>query len=262
MSPKWLLVTVATLCGLWAGTTKSSVVFQHLHSFLGLIGPTRPLIQSRDGNLYGTTSGGGAGDGTVYRITINGTFSVLYSFTGRNDGAAPHAGLVQARDGNLYGTTSAGGDTGYGTIYRVTTNGTFSVLYSFTGRTDGAAPNAGLVQARDGHLYGTTPGSGANSNGTLFRITTNGTFTTLYSFSGGDGNDPEGGLVQAADNNLYGTTSKGGSGTNGTVFRVTTDGTLTTVYSFTGWNDGAAPNAGLVQASDGNLYGTTYRGGD
>src|SRR5437899_6479474 len=102
-SPKWPWLTAAAFCALFAGTTRAGVVFQHLHSF-GRTAPVAPLIQSRDGNLYGTTSGGGdTGDGTVYRITTNGTLTVLYSFTGGNDGAARRAGLVEARDGNLYG---------------------------------------------------------------------------------------------------------------------------------------------------------------
>lgn len=190
------------------------------------------------------------------------TLIPLYSFTGGNDGDNPIAGLVQANDGNLYGTTSEGGTNGYGTIFRITTSGVVTPLYSFTNGDDGAHPYAGLVQASDGNLYGTAADGGTNDDGVVFRVTTNGVLTPLYSFTGAhDGADPRGGLVQASDGNLYGTTADGGTNSDGTVFRITTNGTLKSLYSFTGGHDGTFPEATLVQASDGNLYGTTYQGG-
>ena len=149
----------------------------------------------------------------------------------------------------------------------------FSYLYAFcpTGNcTDGEFPQAAPIQATDGNLYGTTTGGGANSVGTVFRITPTGTLTTLYSFCSqtgcADGGDPEAGLIQASDGNLYGTTAGGGGSSNpsGTVFRVTPTGTLTTLYSFcsqTNCADGANPKTGLIQATNGNLYGTTSEGG-
>jgi uncharacterized repeat protein (TIGR03803 family) len=225
------------------------------------------LVQASDGNLYGTTEEGGTnGDGTVFQITTNGAEAVLYSFTGGNDGRYAFGGLVQASDGNLYGTTGNGGTNGYGTVFRMTINGALTSLYSFTGGNDGGNPLAGLVQASDGNLYGTTAYD--NTLGTVFRITTNGALTTLHFFYGGsDGGYPQAGLVQASDGNLYGTTEFGGvanwyAGSGGTVFRITTNGALTSLYSFTGGNDGGNPLAGLVQASDGNLYGTTFYGGN
>jgi len=180
------------------------------------------------------------------------------------------AGLVQASDGNLYGTTAY--DNTLGTVFRITTNGALTTLHFFYGGSDGGYPQAGLVQASDGNLYGTTEFGGvanwyAGSGGTVFRITTNGALTSLYSFTGGnDGGNPLAGLVQASDGNLYGTTFYGGN-TNlngygyGTVFRITTNGVETVLYSFTGEGDGGNPVAGLVQASDGKLYGTTEYGG-
>ncbi len=143
-----------------------------------------------------------------------------------------------------------------------------TTLYSFTGGNDGRSPD-GLVQGSDGYLYGTTSGGGTNNNGTVFKISANGAFTTLYSFGGNDGAGP-GGLVQGSDGNFYGTTSGGGI-TNfnvdvglfygcGTVFKISANGGLTSLYSFTGGNDGAGPG-GLVQGSDGNFYGTAGWGG-
>ncbi|HLW84977.1 MAG TPA: choice-of-anchor tandem repeat GloVer-containing protein [Candidatus Sulfotelmatobacter sp.] len=138
---------------------------------------------------------------------------------------------------------------------------TFNTLYNFSG-TDGAAvATAGLIQATDGNLYGATTGGGANSDGTVFKITPTGTLTTLHSFDGTDGASPWGRLVQATNGNFYGTTTGGGA-TNGygTVFKITTSGTLTTLHSFDG-TDGEAPYAGLVQATNGNFYGTEEDGG-
>ena len=206
--------------------------------------------------------------GPVVPVAGQVQFQALYSFTGGGDGSNPNAGLVQASDGNLYGTTYNGGTIGVGTVFRITTNGAYTSLYSFSGNvyggTDGGNPYYGsLVQASDGNLYGTTEEGGTNGDGTVFQITTNGAEAVLYSFTGGnDGRYAFGGLVQASDGNLYGTTGNGGTNGYGTVFRMTINGALTSLYSFTGGNDGGNPLAGLVQASDGNLYGTTFYGGN
>jgi uncharacterized repeat protein (TIGR03803 family) len=251
--------------------------FKSLYSFNGYSDggwPMAALVQGRDGNFYGTTSVGGPnGDpyyeygGTVFKITPSGALTNLYSFTGGPDGGSPMAALVQGSDGNLYGTTegmnSSAGTWIYGTVFKITTNGDLTTLYSFTGDTNGGNPTAGLVQGRDGNFYGTTSGGGAGF-GTVFEITTNGVLTTLHSFSGySDGGNPTAGLVQGSDGNFYGTTSGGGSGQDpqGTVFEITTNGDLTTLYNFTGDSDGGSPTAALVQGSDGNFYGTTGNGG-
>jgi len=291
--------------------------------------PYAGLIQASDGNLYGTTFQGGANDsGTVFRITSGGALTTLYSFCsqpgplgppfGCADGVSPSVGLIQASDGNLYGTTPSGGATnpiglggpnGIGTVFRITLGGTLTTLYSFCSQpqcADGGQPTAGLIQATDGNLYGTTEstafklslegalttlytfcsvdcplpsgliqatdgnfygttvGGGTSDDGTVFKMTPAGALTTLYSFCSRpgctDGEGPLTGLIQASDGNFYGTTPLGGGSGVGTVFKITPGGTLTTLYTFSDGSDGASPIAGLLQATDGNFYGTTMGG--
>jgi len=232
------------------------------------------LIQGTDGNLYGTTQAGGVYDqGTVFKVTAGGTPTTLYSFCSQincTDGAEPAAGLVQATNGNFYGTTVEGGANGiYGTVFEITPAGQLATLYSFCsqpGCTDGFYPYAGLVQASNRNLYGTTLYGGASGRGTVFEITPAGQLTTLYSFCAQtnctDGAEPFSGLVQAGGS-FYGTTEGGGANGRGTVFEITPAGQLTTLYSFcaqTNCTDGEFPYAGLVQAG-GNFYGTTLEGG-
>jgi uncharacterized repeat protein (TIGR03803 family) len=255
--------------------------FTTLHSFDGLNGaePFAALVQGTDGNFYGTTYRGGANGsaGTVFRVTRLGALTTLFTFCSQaecTDGYEPYAGLVQALDGNFYGTTSNGGaNTAGGTIFKITPGGALTTIYSLGsqgGSTDGSHPQAGLVQAANGDFYGTTTEGGANgSGGTVFKITPAGTLTTLHSFCPqgdcSDGAVPEAGLVQATNGDFYGTTTQGGANLGGTVFRITPSGALTTLYSFcsqSGCTDGEDPHAGLVQGTNGNLYGTTFEGGD
>jgi uncharacterized repeat protein (TIGR03803 family) len=135
---------------------------------------------------------------------------------------------------------------------------TFSVLYNFTGSSDGAYPYAGVVRDNAGNLYSTTEGGGSGY-GVVFKVDSSGTETVLYSFSGGsDGANPFAGLVRDAAGNLYGTTAYGGSTGVGTVFKVDTSGAETVLYSFTGGTaDGCYPFGGLLRDKAGNLYGTT-----
>jgi uncharacterized repeat protein (TIGR03803 family) len=174
----------------------------------------------------------------------------------------PQAALIQATDGNFYGTSSSGGDANAGTVFQLTPAGALTRLYSFTGGADGGYPFAGLVQGADGNFYGTSSSGGAAGAGTIFQITSSGSFTVLYSFTGGaDGANPYAGLIPGADGNFYGTSSSGGSSYAGTVFQLTPAGTFAVLYSFTGGADGGYPIGGVIQATDGNFYGTTYQGG-
>ncbi len=190
------------------------------------------------------------------------TFNSLMSFDGA-DGSNPYyVYLVQGTDGQLYGTTYSGGAYGYGSVFKVSTSGAVTTLYSFcsTGScTDGANPAGGLLLGTDGNFYGTTLNGGANGLGTVFKVTTTGTLTTLYSFCAQsgctDGYQPYVGLIQASNGTLYGTTSGGGSDDAGTVFSITTSGKFTSLLSFSG---AQYPDGRLVQGANGNLYGTTY----
>jgi uncharacterized repeat protein (TIGR03803 family) len=214
------------------------------------------------------------------------TLTTLFSFD-QTDGATPFAGLVQATDGNLYGATNAGGASsfcpytpqGCGTVFKITTSGALTTLYNFcsqTNCTDGDEPEATPVQSTNGNFYGTTAGGGTDTTcnggfgcGTVFKITPNGTLTTLHSFTGTDGELPVAALVQSTNGDFYGTTYFGGTSAScdagcGTVFKITPTGTLTTLYNFcsrSGCTDGAYPQGPLVQGANGTFYGTTFVGG-
>jgi uncharacterized repeat protein (TIGR03803 family) len=254
------------------------------------------LVQAIDGNFYGTTEYGGGnavcpgGCGTVFQITLGAKLTVLHSFNA-TDGANPLAGLVQANKGNFYGTTYQGGNSpncpsglGCGTVFEITAAGKLNTLYSFcaqTGCTDGELPAAGLVQGTDGNFYGTTVNGGdltcyaPYGCGTVFKITPRGTLTTLHKFAGypTEGAFSYTGLVQGIDGSFYGSTVDGGANDScsssagygcGTFFKITAAGALTTIYSFctqASCADGTNPEAELVQATDGNFYGTTGFGG-
>lgn len=249
-----------------------------LFSFYGgLFGPDgeRPegtLIADQEGNLYGTTAYGGNGNGTVYEVTPTGTETVLHTFSDDPDGSQPYGKLVWDGEGNLYGTTYYGGAYGeYGTVFKLTPDGTETVLYSFQGGDDGQWPSAGLTRDAKGNLYGTT-------EGTVFDITAAGGAEVLHRFCSQpnctDGAGPVSSLLRDGKGNLYGTTAQGGDGGSGcggfscgTVFKLTYSKKQKTyveqvLYSFTGGADGGNPYAGLVMDKAGNLYGTTEQGGD
>jgi uncharacterized repeat protein (TIGR03803 family) len=232
--------------------------------------PAAPLIADRAGNLYGTTTAGGAdGFGVVFKIDPQGTETVLHSFTGGTDGGAPYAPLVLDSAGNLYGTTIGGGLYDAGTVYELDPAGNETVLYSFTGGSDGLRPYAGLVRDGEGNLYGTTE-EGGNFNescpslgcGVVFKLDPTGTETVLRAFDGTDGIGPTGSLLaSAAGEGLYGTTYAGGTQRGGTVFKLDLSGNETVLYNFTGGTDGGVPDAGVARDAAGNLYGTTQQGG-
>ena len=192
---------------------------------------------------------------------------VLYSFTGSGgDGAEPFAGLVEDALGNFYGTTLTGGESA-GTVFRLAPDGTETALYAFTDGSDGGIPYAGVILDPGGNLYGTTfSGGDPECNcGVVFEIIPNGQEIVLHTFLGGsgDGATPLYGLVSDKHGSLYGTASAGGGACNcGTVFKLAPDGTETILHSFAGGSDGAQPEAGLLMDKRGNLYGTSYEGGD
>ena len=279
----WAAVVAAILMML-AAAIGSAQTFTDLHNFDETDGglPWAGLIQGTDGNLYGTTFEGGANIscescGTIFKITPSGRFTTVHNFDG-TDGAHPEAGLIQATNRNFYGTTSGGGANGSGTIFVLTLSGRLTTLYSFCSQSDcvdGMVPNAALVQGTDGNFYGTTYQGGDYSDnrcplgcGTIFRITPQGAFTSLYSFCSQsgcpDGDLPNAALAEGTDGHFYGTTAFGGTDLSGTVFKITPSGTLTTLHTFCSQadcTDGARPLAAMIQATDGNFYGTTFLGG-
>jgi len=198
-----------------------------LYSFAGASDGTSPagaLLLAADGNFYGVTQAGGAHEqGTVFRMTPAGALTTIYSFAGGTDGYSPVGALIQGTDGDFYGATRRNRIAGYefyGTIFKVTSAGQLSTLYALN-YTDGSYPHAGLVQGSDGNFYGTTRDGGRSSNGTFFRITPNGAFTTLVSFDGFDtGAHPESTPVEGPDGSFFGTTTTGGPGGRGTIFRL------------------------------------------
>lgn len=227
-----------------------------------------PLVKGENGNFYGGNNYGVNNCGTLFEVTSTGTLTTLYSFE-CNDGEEPSTGLVEATNGNFYGTTQEGGPYGNGVFYKLTPSGEETTLYMFcaTGGScpDGATPLGSLLETSDGNLYGTTDLGGENQDGTIFEMTTAGKLTTLHMFTGADGSNPQGGLVKATDGNLYGTTTSGGANSSGTIFQITPAGKLTTLYNFCSQPDcadGEAPQAQLMQATNGLLYGSTQTGGE
>ncbi len=221
------------------------------------------------GNLYGTTyQGGTAKSGVVYRIDTNGQETVIYTFTGQPDGAKPYAGLILDGSGNMYGTTTEGGAANRGTVFKIDPSGTETIIHSFKGGADGAAPYGGVVMDSAGNLFGTTSEGGTSNAGTVFKIDTAGGKEVVYNFNPAtnyDGSGPHAGVILGRDGKLYGTTANGGLDGGGTVFKVDQAGHETVIHRFPGnyltGGDGKYPYSGLVQDSTGNFYGTTYDAG-
>lgn len=231
-------------------------------------GPTAGLVSGPDGNLYGTCTAGGANNfGTFFRVTPAGNFTKLFDFTGTG-GAKPGSvpgDIVLHPDGNFYGTTGAGGSTGHGTVFKVTTAGVHTVLAAFSGTAGtrkGSQPT-GRLAISGTNLYGLTRFGGTGNLGSAFRITTGGTFTSLFDFTGAaglrPGANPEGGLVFHSDGNLYGTAEYGGSGAYGTAFRLTTANAFTLLHQFSD-PTASQPVGELVEGTDGLLYGAAAAG--
>jgi uncharacterized repeat protein (TIGR03803 family) len=195
-------------------------------------------------------------------------FSVLYSFTGAPDGSEPSGVLIQDAAGNFYGTTYSGGAYNWGTVYKLDSQNNETILYSFKGKRGGLQPN-GIVEDAAGNFYGTTALGGDSGYGTIFKLAPNGKLAILHSFSGSpnDGRFPEAAPILDAAGNLYGTTTDGGSGNCyegcGTVWELDSAGTYSVLHNFAGYpTDGQSPNTPLVEDAQGNLYGTTFIGGN
>jgi uncharacterized repeat protein (TIGR03803 family) len=273
----------AGLVSFWLTVTGASggILFTSLYSFTGSTDGCFPwgnLVQGSDGNLYGTANYGGAiysisGHGTIFQITLDGTFNALYQFANDGDGDHPDlAGVVEGPDGFFYGTTVVGGDYHDGVIFIMSPDGYLFPIYSFSPYNgDGTGPRAGLVLGTDGNFYGTTQTGGLHYLGTVFRITSDWDYSRLFSFNGTNGATPTGSLVQGRDGNFYGTTLNGGASFRGrdtfgnptgagTVFKISTKGALTSLFSFDSTN-GVQPVAGLIEGLDGKLYGSTELGG-
>jgi len=282
------------------GPVVESVLYSFGATELDGVKPQSSPVQGSDGNFYGTTFTGGDTArlesttgvcalplyvcGTVYKITPAGGETVLHSFgLADGDGASPAAPLIQAGNGNLYGTTTQGSGGGHtcpdphffscGAVFEITPAGVETVLYTFgASPSDGFYPIGAPTLGSDGNLYGTTALGGANkicveddkSCGVVYRITPAGDETVLYSFGASalDAADPSGSLIQANAGNFYGTTFAGGTNGAGTVYMITPAGAETILYSFgASAADGITPSGPLIQASDGNFYGTTSGGG-
>lgn len=252
--------------------------------------PEGGLLQDKSGNLYGATYFGGVkgqglvcemrGCGTIYKFDTDRTFHVLYAFTGGADGAYPYGSLIHDAAGNLYGAALEGGDlscpqgletNGCGTVFKLAPDGTFTVLYTFTGGADGAGPRGALVMDTAGNLYGAAQvGGNTNCNnadnfgcGTLFKIAANGTFSVLYTFNGdNDGAEPNGNLVMDPQGDLYGDAQGdvAGNAPYGTVFEFSAAGNFTVLHVLNGSTDGADPTFGLTRDSAGHLFGAAYQG--
>ncbi len=276
----------------------SAGAFSLLTSFTGADGvaPKGELIEASDGNLYGVTAFGGngfspvcapssgftssCGFGTVFKASLSGSVTTVYAFTNADDnGAVPEGGVMQGLDGNFYGTTGQLGtiSTGVGTVFKLTPAGALTTLHRFVGgATDGAGPRGALVQLADGTLYGATIGGGANFVGTIFKLAPDGTaFAIAHAFDSTDFAPLSNlQLLLASDGNIYGTliasssASGGGLPPVGGIYQLTPAGVFSRTFTF----DlslgsptapfGALPNSGLIQGSDGNLYGTTQCGTD
>jgi uncharacterized repeat protein (TIGR03803 family) len=286
-SPLMLSVVVFVLAVTFTTTTARAQTYSAIYEFGSKAGdPLSPqysgiITQGRDGRLYSTTPDGGSHCsfcGTVFNIAPSGALSVVYSFNDTSGSAfEAFSGLTLATDGTFYGTALNGGQFNLGTVFKITASGVPTTLYNFgtcvNPCLEGTFPKSPPVQGTDGNFYGTTPTRTDGTNGgVVYKITSAGKFTTLYSFDGTAGYNPNAPLMQGSDGNFYGTTTLGGktvsttcvvrssSPTCGTVFKMTPAGKVTFIYEFDKTH-GAGPIGPVIQGTDGNFYGTTSEGG-
>jgi len=230
-------------------------------------GPSSGLALGTDGNFYGACIYCGEnGYGTAFKIDPSGELTNLRYFTGQNEDAYPHAPPIQGSDGDFYGTASGDFYGNGGEVYKMNSSGSKVTLFEFQ-HAQGAAPVDPLVQGTDGNFYGTANAGGntscgGNGCGVVFRITPDGRHTVLHDFDVSDGAYPVAPLVEGGDGNFYGTVPQGGADYDyGTAFKITPSGKFTLLHIFNGYSDGRFPTAALMQATDGNFYGTTWQGG-
>ena len=257
-----LAVAVALAAGPGASAARAQA-FEVVQYFRVGGHPSGGLVEGADGGFYGMTAGGGPQDqGTIFRIDAAGNFAVLHYFNAYDGGVTPTGNLFRADDGSFYGSTYTGGAFYAGTVFRMDASGNVVTLHEFDyGGDGGAAPFGPPIQV-NGALYGTTPSGGTGFSGTIYRIDSDGTFTTLHQFGGPEGAYPSACLLYASDGNFYGTTAGGGDFGSGTAFRITASGVLTVLHSFSGFHEGSGPRAPFIQGSDGMLYATAASSGD
>ncbi len=247
-------------------------VLTTMHAFSRAVDGSLPnggLLLASDGDFYGVTNDGGASDeGTVFKIDVAGSLTVLHAFTFvGDDGSAPVGPLVEGSDGNFYGSALSGEDF-LGRVFSMTPGGVVTLLHSFLYGFDGYQPNGGLIQGGDGSFYGTADYDGPDDGGTLFKFTTGGTFSVVHALNPvPDGSNPSAGLTLGKDGNFYGTASSGGANDTGTIYQRTAGGVFSVLYTFSATygsqdnGDGANPSSSLVQGADGSFYGVTQYGG-
>jgi uncharacterized repeat protein (TIGR03803 family) len=221
------------------------------------------IAQGADGNLYSTAPDSYQdGYGAAFTITPSGALTVLYEFTSYSLGENPYSGLTVGTDGAFYGTTEYGGNNGDGTVFSLTPSGTLTVLYTFTGGSDGGHAFAPPIQGSDGNFYGTTTGGYYSKApyGTVYKLSPTGSMTVLYQFDEQHGAYPYAPLIEGSDGNFYGVTSAGGNLNLGIVFKIAPSGKFRVLYNFDGFH-GSQPFGPLVEGPSGQFYGTTFNGG-
>jgi uncharacterized repeat protein (TIGR03803 family) len=266
-----ILLSATVAVGAFAPAAQAKSSFKVVHAFAGTPSdgdlPMADVTFDNDGNLYGTTYiGGTANKGTIFKIDVHGTETLLHSFDGAAGGGFVAAGVtLDDSTGDLYGVTKVGGTFGQGLLYRLAADGTFFALHAFDNAHDGTAPQWRMIRDAQGNLYGVAPSGGTGGKGTLFEYSKDGVFSVLHNFDS-SASSPTGRLAQDKKGNFYGVDTYGGTSTNcgagcGAVYKLAPNGTFTVLYSFTDGADGRYPVGGLTIDKKGNLYGTAGYGG-
>jgi uncharacterized repeat protein (TIGR03803 family) len=254
-----LLATVAVTAVLSTAQTVKDVVIFTGDNDLGA--PGGILTEGLTAEIYGTCPNVNDTYGSIFSLTPSGSLANLYTFNAAT-GYYAAGGLTLVSDGNFYGAAVGGGTANDGVLYRISPRGTYTVLHNFLGGSDGAGPGGAPIEALDGNFYGTAGGAIEVSPATVYKYTPSGTLTTIFQFNNAQGKFIGAPVIQGSDGNLYGTASQGGASDNGSIYKLSTSGILLYLYSFPGGKYGKFPYGPLIQASDGNYYGTTNYGGN